>query len=153
MTVTVVTTATVAGPITNTATVVGNEAEANAANNTSSATLQVNAPFTPPKAKPPVKHPAVCTAIVAAPHSIYVGRNALLRLKVMQAGKGIRGIHVRIAGSTLALVTRASNSKGIVTVRVNAKRAGIVRFAPVAHKQCKASRIGVVGVFTPPVTG
>jgi hypothetical protein len=32
-------------------------------------------------------------------------------------------------------------------------KAGIVVFTPVAAKSCKNPRIGVIGVFTPPVTG
>jgi hypothetical protein len=32
-------------------------------------------------------------------------------------------------------------------------KAGIVVFTPVATKSCKSPRIGVIGVFTPPVTG
>jgi len=32
-------------------------------------------------------------------------------------------------------------------------KAGIVTFVPVATKRCNAPRVGVIGVFTPPVTG
>jgi uracil phosphoribosyltransferase len=55
--------------------------------------------------------------------------------------------------SALGLLTGASTKKGVVSVPVLPKRAGIVSFVPVAHKACKTARIGVVGVFTPPVTG
>jgi hypothetical protein len=41
----------------------------------------------------------------------------------------------------------------MVKASVNPKRAGIVMFAPVSHKGCANPRIGVTGVFTPPVTG
>jgi hypothetical protein len=40
-----------------------------------------------------------------------------------------------------------------VTVTVKPRRAGIVTFVPVSHKGCTNPRIGVTGVFTPPVTG
>jgi hypothetical protein len=36
---------------------------------------------------------------------------------------------------------------------VRPQKAGIVVFRPVAHKGCRVTRIGVIGVFTPPVTG
>src|SRR5438105_3265310 len=62
VTITLVTTATAAGTDTNTATVVGNEAESNTANNTASASVVVNNPlgvFKPPKPKP-----ASCAAVM-----------------------------------------------------------------------------------------
>ena len=102
---------------------------------------------------PPVAKPKFCTAVVVSPKSIFVGRSSVLTLRLSQAGKAIAGIRVRIKGSTLGIVTKASNAKGIVKTKVNPKRAGIVTFAPVAHKKCTTPRVGVVGVFTPPVTG
>jgi hypothetical protein len=60
--------------------------------------------------------------------------------------------NVRLKGS-LGLVTKATNKQGIVRTKVQAKKAGIVSFAPVAHKKCASPRIGAVGVFTPPLTG
>ena len=41
----------------------------------------------------------------------------------------------------------------MVRVKVNPKKAGIVTIVPVSHKGCTNPRIGVTGVFTPPVTG
>jgi hypothetical protein len=147
-TVTIVTTAANAGTITNTATVVGNEAETNTANNTASAKVTVKGPFVPPVARP-----TFCTAVVVSPRSIFVGRKSVLTMHLSQNGKAIAGIRVRIKGSALGLLTKASTKKGVVKVPVLPKRAGIVSFVPVAHKACKTPRIGVVGVFTPPVTG
>jgi len=40
-----------------------------------------------------------------------------------------------------------------VTARLQPKRPGILTLTPVAKKSCKNPRIGVTGVFTPPVTG
>ena len=141
------TTTTATGSIVNTSTVVGNEAETDTTNNTGSATLVVRGALKPPA-------PAqFCTAVAVSPKSIFVGRLALLTMRVSQNGKAVAGIRIRIKGSTLGIVTKRSNAKGVVKVHVSPKRAGIVSFAPVAHKRCTNPRIGVVGVFTPPVTG
>jgi uncharacterized repeat protein (TIGR01451 family) len=139
------TTTTSTGSIVNTSTVVGSEAETNTTNNTGSATLVVRGALTPPA--------QFCTAVAVSPKSIFVGRHTLLTMRVSQNGKPVAGIRVRIKGSTLGIVTKRSNAKGVVKVRVARKRVGIVGFAPVAHKRCTNPRIGVVGVFTPPVTG
>jgi hypothetical protein len=71
---------------------------------------------------------------------------------ISQGGKAAAGVRVRLRGS-LGLVTKATNKQGIVRTKVQAKKAGIVSFAPVAHKKCASPRIGAVGVFTPPLTG
>jgi uncharacterized repeat protein (TIGR01451 family) len=144
------TTASRTGSIVNTTTDDGNEAETDTTNNTATATLVVRAPFGGGPFTPPAKF---CTAVAVSPKSIFVGRLTLLTMRVSQNGKAVAGIRVRIKGSTLGIVTKRSNAKGIVKVRVSPKRAGIVGFAPVAHKRCTNPRIGVVGVFTPPVTG
>jgi len=145
VTVTLLTTSTATGTIPNTATVVGNEAETNTANNTASASVQVVGPF-----KPPVNY---CTALIVSPKQLVVGKKHTLTIKVSQHGKAIRGIKVRIKGATLSVTTSASNSKGVVKRAVKPTKAGIVTFVPVAHKGCSHPRVGVIGVFTPPVTG
>ena len=145
ITITLVTSTAATGTITNTATTVGNEAETNTANNTASANAAVVGKFTPP--------PVFCTALAVSPKQLFVGRHNVLKIRVTQHGKAKAGIRIRIKGSTLAIVTTASNGKGVVTRRVKPMKAGIVTFVPVATKSCKNPRIGVIGVFTPPVTG
>ncbi|HWD62088.1 MAG TPA: hypothetical protein VG369_06290, partial [Humibacter sp.] len=152
VTITLVTTATTAGTDTNTATVVGNESESNTANNTASALVAVNTPpgvFKPPKVKPRV----YCAALMVSPKSLFTGRHALLTMKVTKHAKAVAGIKVRITGAGLLIVTHATNKKGVVKRGVFPKKAGIVTFGPVAQKSCRSARIGVIGVFTPPVTG
>jgi uncharacterized repeat protein (TIGR01451 family) len=146
VTITLVTTATAAGSVLNTATVVGNESETNTANNTSSASAVAKGPFVPPAAP-------VCTALGVTPKQLLAGRKSTLTLTVTQKGKAIPGIRVQIIGSTLRIVTTPSNSKGIVKRVVRPLKAGIVTFRPVAQKSCRNARVGVIGVFTPPVTG
>jgi uncharacterized repeat protein (TIGR01451 family) len=140
----ITTTATKTGRLDNSATVVANEPESNTANNSAAAAAVVRGAFTPPA--------QVCTAIAVSPKSIFVGRNAVLTLRVSQSGKAAAGIRVQLKGA-LGLVTKRTNKQGIVRANVKAKKAGIVSFAPVAQKKCTSPRIGVVGVFTPPVTG
>jgi uncharacterized repeat protein (TIGR01451 family) len=144
-TITIVTTANVTGTIPNTATVVGNEAETNTANNTASASVVVKGKFVPPV--------TYCTAVAVSPKSLLVGRTNTLTLKVTQHGKAKAGIKVHIQGSTIRLTTKPSNGKGVVKQTVKPMKAGIVIFKPVAVSSCKNARVGVIGVFTPPVTG
>jgi len=40
-----------------------------------------------------------------------------------------------------------------VKMSIKPAKPGILRFQPVAHKGCSLPRIGVIGAFTPPVTG
>ena len=143
--VTIVTASTATGQIVNTATVVGNEPETNTANNTATAQAQVKGAFVPPA--------PVCTAVGVAPKQLLVGHRNTLRIKVTQKGKGVEGIRVRIHGATLGIVTAPSNRKGLVTRSVMPMKPGIVVFRPVVKKGCRVTRIGVIGVFTPPVTG
>jgi uncharacterized repeat protein (TIGR01451 family) len=145
VTITILTASTATGQIINTATVVGNEPETNTANNTATAQAQVKGAFVPPA--------PVCTAVGVAPKQLLVGHKSTLRLRVTQKGKGVKGIRVQIHGATLGIVTAPSNGKGLVTRSVRPMKAGIVVFRPVAKKGCRVTRIGVIGVFTPPVTG
>jgi uncharacterized repeat protein (TIGR01451 family) len=148
VTITLVTTAGATGTLTNTATTVATEQETNTANNTASASVVVNGPFVPPTARP-----KFCTAVTVSPKTLSVGRKNVLTIKVAQNGKAVKGIRIKIKGSTLSLTAGPSNAKGLVKARVQPKRAGIVTFVPVSTKGCSNPRVGVVGVFTPPVTG
>ena len=145
VTITLVTTAGATGTIVNTATTVAKEPETNTANNTASASVVVQGKFVPPA--------VFCTAVKVAPQTLFVGRKTTLTIRISQNGKPVKGIRIKIKGSTLNLTTKASNAKGMVTVKVNPKKAGIVTIVPVSHKGCTNPRIGVTGVFTPPVTG
>ena len=102
---------------------------------------------------PPAKPVTYCTALAVSPKSLFAGRTVVLIMHVAQHGKSVAGVRIRIKGSTLGLLTQASNANGVVKLKVSPKKAGIVTFVPVAKKSCSNPRIGVVGVFTPPVTG
>jgi len=145
VTITLVTTASTTGTIVNTATTVAKEPETNTANNTASASVVVNGPFVPPV--------HYCTAVAVSPKSLTVGHKNTMTMKVSQHGKAKPGVKVRIKGSTISLVTKPSNGKGVIKQTVKPMKAGIVVFSPVATQSCKNPRVGVIGVFTPPVTG
>jgi uncharacterized repeat protein (TIGR01451 family) len=149
VTVTVVTTLNATGTLVNTATVKGDQTETNTANNVASAPDVAQAAFVPPK-----KPTLVCSAINASPKLLYVGRNGTVILKVTKKGKAAGGVRVHLVGAGLNMKTGKSNSRGLIKVHVKPKKAGIVHFTAVSpQKSCRASRIGVTGVFTPPVTG
>ena len=145
VTITLVTTANQTGTIPNTAIVVGNEAETNTANNRATATVNVVGVFTPPV--------VYCTAVAVSPKQLFVGKTNTLKMHLTQHGKAAKGVRVRIKGSTISVTTKPSNRHGLVTRQVKPMKAGIVTFTPVASKRCNAPRVGVIGVFTPPVTG
>jgi uncharacterized repeat protein (TIGR01451 family) len=135
------------GIVTNTATTVGNEAETNTANNTASTTTLVKGPFTPPAA------PTGCYAVAVAPHSLTAGKRSTLVLSVHMLGKPAKNARVRVTGSGISKTSGPTNAKGIVRMSVKPAKPGILKFQPVAHKGCALPRIGVIGAFTPPVTG
>jgi uncharacterized repeat protein (TIGR01451 family) len=145
VTITLVTTPSVAGTQTNTVNVAGNRPETNTSNNTATATVEVTGPITPP---------VFCVAVSrVTPKQLFVGRKTKLTIHVTQHGKAIKGIHVRIKGPKINTRTSASNSRGIIKHTIKMKKAGIVTFTPIASKRCNTKRIGVTNVFTPPVTG
>ncbi len=82
-----------------------------------------------------------------------MGRKTTLTIHVTQHGKAVKGVRVLIKGPKIDMRTAASNASGVITARVKMKKAGIVVFSPIASKRCNTKRVGVTGVFTPPVTG
>jgi uncharacterized repeat protein (TIGR01451 family) len=136
------------GLIRNTATTVGQEAETNTANNTASTTTLVKGPF-----KPPVIKATGCYAVAITPHSLTAGKRTTLVLSVHMLGKPAKGARVRVTGAGVSKTSGPTNAKGLVRLSIRPAKPGILRFQPVAHKGCELPRIGVVGSFTPPVTG
>jgi uncharacterized repeat protein (TIGR01451 family) len=142
VTITLITTPSQAGPQTNTVVVSGDRPETNLANNTASATVQITGPFVP------------CINIKSiTPGHLIVGRKTLVTITLAAQGRVVKGIRVRIKGAGINVQTNGANSKGVITHTLKMKRKGILVFTPLADKSCGARRIGVRGVFTPPVTG
>jgi uncharacterized repeat protein (TIGR01451 family) len=146
VTITLVTTPSTTGTQTNTVTVAGSRPETNTANNQATATVQVTAPITPPV--------VYCVAVSKiTPNQLFVGRKTTLTIHLTKHGKPAKGVKVLIKGPKLHVTTKASNAKGIVKQVIKMKKAGIDTFVPLASKHCNTKRVGVTGVFTPPVTG
>jgi uncharacterized repeat protein (TIGR01451 family) len=146
VTIVLVTKPSAAGKQTNTVTVAGNDPETNTSNNTASATVQTVGVITPPV--------VYCVAVSkVTPKQLYVGRRATLTIHVTKHGKAVKGVRVRIKGPKFHATTKRSNNKGVIKKVVKMKKAGIIVFTPLASKRCGTKRVGVTGVFTPPVTG
>ncbi|HEY2355303.1 MAG TPA: DUF11 domain-containing protein, partial [Gaiellaceae bacterium] len=144
VTITLVTKPTLTGEQVNTATTVGDLPESDTTNNTATASVLIAGPHIPP-----------CTAVAVLPKQLYVGRATKMHITVTQNHKALAGVRVQIKGPGIHVTTRKSNAKGKVTQKIKPKKAGIVTFKPLVTSggACKVPRVGVTGVFTPPVTG
>ena len=147
------------GTIRNTVTVTGGGGdEPNTSNNTASADTLVVAPVKPPVTKPtpkPKPTPVVCRTLTAGPKMLKGnGKPQRIALKVYAAGKGVKGVKVRITGNGVNRVV-TTGARGIAVVTVKPTKAGILRLSITNAKACNTQRIGVVGIstFEPPVTG
>jgi uncharacterized repeat protein (TIGR01451 family) len=154
VTVTATGRATQVGSLTNTATVTGNGGgEANPADNTDSATTVVTKPFVPPTPKPKPKPKPVCLTITVLPKMLKAdGKSDAITVKVTAGKKRAPGVVVLVTGKGIRKTAR-TDRQGIAVVTVNVKSPGLLRVTTPQKKSCGARQIGVVGVFTPPVTG
>ncbi|HEY6055021.1 MAG TPA: DUF5979 domain-containing protein, partial [Gaiellaceae bacterium] len=148
-TVTVVVRPTATGTLVNTATVVGHESETDTTNNTATARTLVTAPFTPPVVKP---KPA-CYAVAVAPKTLTVGQKAKLKVNVKAAAKPVAGARVQLKGPAISRLSGPTDKRGRTAVSLKPTKPGILTIRPVKAKGCSVARVGIVGVFTPPVTG
>jgi hypothetical protein len=147
-------TVTVTGTITNTGTTVTTTADTNPANNTDSAQTLVVAPAKPP-VKPPVVAPEICNTVTVTQKTLKGnGKSQTISVKVTRGAtrKGVAGATVKITGPGISKTVK-SGKNGKVTVKVTPKQPGIIRVEIQGAKSCNTQRIGVVGVYEPPVTG
>jgi uncharacterized repeat protein (TIGR01451 family) len=145
-TITIVVRPTQPGALINTATVVGEQAEANRDNNSSSAPTLVQGAFQPPA--------ATCPALTVQPRSLSVGRRGIVKVLVTDKGRGLRGVRILVKGAGLYKAA-TTDGRGRVAISVKPPRTGIVEISMINQpNRCSTRRIGVVGVFQPPpVTG
>ena len=149
--------ATAVGSHTNTATVTGSGGrETDPGDNSDSAVTVVPAPHKPPVPKPkPKPEPEFCLALAVSPQMIKAdGKPDKVSVRVTAGPKRIKGVKVTVRGAGIDKTGR-SDAKGLVVLRVNPKKAGIITIAvrETNQKVCGPKRIGVVGVFLPPVAG
>jgi hypothetical protein len=86
------------------------------------------------------------------PRSLTVGKHSTIRVGVREAGKAVNGVQVVVTGKGLTKRAR-TNKSGIASLPITPARPGILLIRVPTHATCNRQRIGVVGVFTPPVTG
>jgi hypothetical protein len=125
----------------NAASVAGSEADPNPANNTSTATTRIVAPFRPPAVR--------CDGLTVSPRSLPVGRTATVTIRATVRGRPLR-VLVLVRGAGVA-TSSTTNRAGTMTIRLRPTKAGIVRFF-VRGTGCER-RLGAVAVFQPPLTG
>jgi uncharacterized repeat protein (TIGR01451 family) len=151
------------GTYSNCATVAGDGGDTNAANNRDCAETLVTAPLTPPVAPPvtPKPHPQpkpkpapnLCRVLTINTKMVKAnGARHALVAKVTRSRNPVKGVKVRFTGVGLSL-SATTNAKGVAAVGFKTTRAGIIRVHITNVKACNTARIGVVGVFQPPVTG
>ena len=155
--VTVTGKATKTGTLTNTATVY-TPGDSKASNNQASAATLVAAPVKPPvKPKPapkpkPKPKPQVCSTLTVSPKTVTAGKAGKLTLTVKAGGKAVAGARVQIKGAGVNRVVRTGRN-GLVATSITGPNAGIVVVSITNKKGCNTARVGVIGVFEPPVTG
>jgi uncharacterized repeat protein (TIGR01451 family) len=147
-------TVTVTGTITNTGTTTTTTPDTNPGNNTDSAQTLVVAPLVPPAPKPkPKPKPEICNMVTVTPKMLKGnGKPQKISVAVTQGKKGVAGVTVKITGPGISK-TAKSGKNGKVAVTVKPNTPGIIKVEIQNKKACNTQRIGVVGVFEPPVTG
>jgi hypothetical protein len=152
-------TVSVTGTVVNTATVTGTGGvDRVPSNNVDDATTLVVAPVTPPKPKPkpkpkPTANPAICAVLKVTPRLLKAsGDRQVFRAIVRAGGKPVSGARVTVVGPKLRLAVR-TNAQGVARIAVRPGVAGLIQIRITNKKACNTQRIGVIGVFEPPVTG
>jgi uncharacterized repeat protein (TIGR01451 family) len=147
------------GTYVNCATATGDGKDTNGANNRACASTLVTAPVTPPttKPKPPVKPKPkplnICRVLKVTPSMVKAnGARQIVLAKVTRSKTPVAGVRVRFSGTGLAKVVK-TNKRGIARLSLTPSKAGIMLVKITSAKACNNARIGVVGVFEPPVTG
>jgi hypothetical protein len=114
----------------------------------------VPAPFVPPS-RPTPKPAPVCLTLTVSPKMIKAdGRPDRVSVKVTAGKKRVKGTKVSIFGAGVRKTGR-SNRNGMAFIKINPRKAGLITITAVETNQkvCGPKRIGVVGVFLPPLTG
>jgi uncharacterized repeat protein (TIGR01451 family) len=155
VTINVTARATAVGTHTNVATVTGGGGrETNPADNVDDAVTIVPAPFVPPTKPKPQPKP-VCLTLTVSPKMIKAdGKPDRVSVKVTAGQKRVKGTKVTIFGAGVRKSAR-SNDNGMAYLRINPRKPGLITITALETNQkvCGPKRIGVVGVFLPPLTG
>jgi len=74
------------------------------------------------------------------------------RTIALEAGKPVKGVRVVITGRGVRK-QGTTNASGIARFVIVGRTPGILQIRVPSHATCTRQRVGVLGVFTPPVTG
>ena len=149
------------GTYVNCATGTGSGKDTSGANNTACASTLVTAPVTPPTTtpKPPVTKPKpkpilnICRVLKVTPKMVQAnGEQQIVLARVTRSRNPVQGVAVRFTGTGFVKVI-TTNKQGIARLTLTPSKAGIMLVKITSAKACNSARIGVVGVFEPPVTG
>jgi uncharacterized repeat protein (TIGR01451 family) len=152
------------GTYSNCATATGSGQDTNGGNNTDCGETLVTAPVTPPTTpkpttpkpttpKPVPKAAEVCRVLTVTPGFVRASAGSQVVLaKVTKSKTPVAGVVVRFAGIGVSKTLR-TNARGEARLTMTPSKAGIVLVRITSAKACNSARIGVVGVFEPPVTG
>ena len=115
--------------------------------------LRRKPPKPQPKPTPPVRTPAVCSAVKVQQKLLRAtGARQRITMRVTAAGKPVRGARVLVKGPGIARAV-VTKRNGFAVISVKPSRPGIVTVSIKGKQGCNTQRIGIVGVFEPPVTG
>ena len=112
--------------------------------------------MTPPTAGPkpkPKPAPQICSTSWRLPKTLKAnGKAQTIKLKVTKGTKGVTGAKIKVSGPGISKTVRTGKN-GLVAVSIKPAKPGIIKVEVVGAKACNTQRLGVIGVFEPPVTG
>ena len=86
------------------------------------------------------------------PHQLTVGKRQTIVVRLGAGKQAVRHVKVLVRGPGI-LKWGTTDAHGVARVSVKPKRSGILTVTVPSHKTCTQPQVGVVGIFTPPVTG
>ncbi len=103
-----------------------------------------------PKPKPT---PNVCLTLTVTPKLVRVdGKPDRVSVRVTAGKKNMQNVKVLVTAKGVRATDR-TNSRGVAIIRVNVTDPGVMTISILGRKACSSKRIGVVGIFLPPLTG
>jgi hypothetical protein len=80
------------------------------------------------------------------------GKPDRVAVRVTADKKNVEGVKVLVTAKGIHATAR-TNARGVAVIYVNVSSPGIMKISILGRKACSSKRIGVVGIFLPPLTG